>query len=218
LARTGRRPGDGGTRAAIVEAARAEFARTGYGGTGIRPIARAAGVDPALIYHYFKDKQAIFVAAMEIPFDPGGVVDTVLGLPKERVGEGFIRLLTTLWDNEATRAPFLALVRSAVSSEQAAAMLREFLSEALLSRIVAALGVPDADLRGTLAASQIAGLVMVRYVLKVEPLASLPTDQLVVAVAPNLQRYLTGDLGLGAGAPARAAGAPGPEGRPPRAG
>jgi AcrR family transcriptional regulator len=196
VARTGRRPGDGGTREAILEAARAEFARTGYGGTGIRPIARAAGVDPALIYHYFKDKQAIFVAAMRFPFNPAEAVETVLSLPRERVGEGFIRLLASLWDRKETRDPFLAIVRSAVSSEQAAAMLREFFTEALLERIAGALGTPNAALRATLAASQIAGLVMIRYVIKLEPLASLSTEDLVTAVAPTLQRYLTGDLGL----------------------
>jgi AcrR family transcriptional regulator len=196
LARTGRRPGDGGTREVILEAARAEFARTGYGGTGIRPIARAAGVDPALIYHYFKDKQAIFIAAMRFPFDPSQVVETVLSMPREEIGEALVRTLTFLWDHEQTRAPFLALVRSVVSSEQAATMLREFFTETLLERIAAALGTPDAALRATLVASQVAGLVVIRYVLKLEPLASVPSEDLVRAVAPNIQRYLTGDLGL----------------------
>jgi AcrR family transcriptional regulator len=195
LARTGRRRG-GGTREAILEAAKAEFARNGYGGTGIRPIARAAGVDPALIYHYFEDKQAIFAAAMSFPFNPADVVERALRLPRDRLGEGILRLLTTLWESEATRAPFIALIRSAVSSEQAAGMLREFLTEAMLSRVVQTLGQPDAALRATLAASQVAGLVMARYVLRLEPLASLPNEHVVAAVAPNLQRYLTGDLGL----------------------
>jgi hypothetical protein len=133
---------------------------------------------------------------MRFPFDPGELVETVLRLPPEQIGEGFIRLLTSLWDREVTRAPFLALVRTAFSSEQAAAMLREFFTEALLGRIVARLGLADAALRATLVASQVAGLVMVRYVLRLEPLASLPTEDLVTAVAPNLQRYLSGDLGL----------------------
>jgi AcrR family transcriptional regulator len=196
LARTGRRPGNGGTREAILDAARTEFARHGYGGTGIRPIARAAGVDPALIYHYFEDKQAIFVAALDFPFNPAEMIEAVLRLPREQAGESLIRTLTMLWDQEATRAPFLALVRSAVSSDQVAAMLREFFTEALIARVVEALGTPHAALRATLLGSQVTGLIMMRYIIKLEPLASLPTDQLVRAVAPNIQRYLAGDLGL----------------------
>lgn len=205
LARTGRRPGEGGTREAIIDAARAEFAEQGYGGTSIRKIARAAGVDPALIYHYFKDKQAIFVAAMNFPFNPTDLIESVLRLPEDQVGEGIIRLLATLWEAEPTRAPFLALVRSAVSSEQVAAMLREFFTEAMVARVIDTLGTPDAALRATLIGSQVAGLVMMRYILRLEPLASLPTEQLVRVVGPNFQRYFSGDLGL-------------PDGQPPRAG
>jgi AcrR family transcriptional regulator len=195
MPRTGRRPGRSGTRAAIVEAARGAFAQVGYDRVTIRRVAAAAGVDPALVHHYFGDKQGLFVAAMELPFDPDAMLAAVLDGDPERAGERIASLLLLLWDNSETRNPLLALVRSAVSNEQAARMLREYLAATLFTRVAKELGMPDAPLRASLVASQIIGLAIGRYVVRVEPLASAPRETLVPALAGTIQRYLTGDLG-----------------------
>jgi AcrR family transcriptional regulator len=197
MARTGRRRGDSGTRDAILVAARAAFGRQGWDGATIRGIAADAGVDPALVHHYFTNKQRLFVDAMELPFNPGEIVDRIVAVDRERIGEALVWLFVSAWGNEQGRASFLALIRSATSHAGAAEMLRQFVSEAVVARVADKLDVPDAELRPPLVGSQIIGLVFVRYVIKLEPLASLPDEQLVKAVAPTIQRYLTGDLGLG---------------------
>jgi AcrR family transcriptional regulator len=195
MARTGRRPGRSGTREAILEAARGAFAQVGYDRATIRDIAGAAGVDPALVHHYFSDKQGLFIAAMELPLDPERIVAAVTGGDPERSGERVASLLLLLWDNTETRNPLLALVRSAVSNENAARMLREFVAAAIFTRVARELGMADAPLRASLVASQIIGLAIGRYVVRIEPLASARREVLIAAVAPTIQRYLTGDLG-----------------------
>jgi AcrR family transcriptional regulator len=197
VARTGRRPAGSGTRDAILAAARAAFAEHGYEGATIRGIAERAGVDPALVLHYFKSKQRMFVAAMEFPFDPSEIVERVLSGDPERAGEQLIRFFLSVWDDEQARAPLFAMIRSAVSHEEAAEMLRQFITEALVARVASGLHVPHASLRPPLVGSQIVGLIFMRYIVKLEPLASLPADDVVAAIAPSVQRYLTGDLGLG---------------------
>jgi AcrR family transcriptional regulator len=196
VARTGRRPAGSGTREAILTAARAAFGEHGYERATIRGIAERAGVDPALVLHYFTNKQQMFVAAMEFPINPAVIVEQVIAAGPEQAGERLIRLFLGVWDDEQARAPLFAMIRSAVSHEQAAAMLRQFVTEALVSKVASGLGVPHATLRPPLVGSQIVGLVFMRYIVKLEPLASLPPDDVVAVVAPTLQRYLTGDLGL----------------------
>jgi AcrR family transcriptional regulator len=192
--RPGRRPAGSGTREAILAAARDAFMRNGYDGASIREIARGAGVDPALVHHYFGTKQGVFTAAMDFPIDPGMVIEQILAGPRDTVGERLVRLFLAVWESESARAPIVALIRSAASNEQAAAMLREFVSEALVARVAEALDVPDAHLRPALIGSQVIGLVFMRYVIKLEPLASADPERLVAALAPTVQRYLTGDL------------------------
>jgi hypothetical protein len=116
---------------------------------------------------------------------------------RDRIGERVVGLMLSVWDSRTDRSPLIALIRSAVTSEDAARMLREFLVSVLFVRLAEALRAPDAPLRASLAASQMMGLLIARYVLRVEPLASAPAAQLVAAIGPNVQRYLTGDLGLG---------------------
>ena len=195
MPRTGRRPGKSVTREAILEAARGVFARAGYDRATIRDIAAAAGVDPALVHHYFGNKEGLFVAAMALPFDPEMILAAITDGEVERTGERVAAQLLLLWDNTETRNPLLALVRSAVSNEQAARMLREYLAATLFTRVAKELGMPDAPLRASLVASQIIGLAIGRYVVRVEPLASAPRETLVPALAGTIQRYLTGDLG-----------------------
>lgn len=195
MARTGRRPGHSGTREAILAAARQSFTASGYDKASIRDIARRAGVDPALVHHYFGGKHELFSEAIEMPLDIAAVVSTIVQGERERIGERIAALLLSVWDNRLDRSPLIALVRSAVTSEDAARMLREFLVSVLFARIAEALDVDDAPLRASLAASQIMGLMIARYIVRVEPLASAPAPVVVAAVGPNLQRYLTGDLG-----------------------
>lgn len=192
----GRRPGSSGSREAILDAARDSFGRSGYDATSLRAIARSAGVDPALVHHFFGSKEQVFTAAMALPVDPARLIAEVLEPGPEQVGERLARRFLALWETPATRAPLLGLIRSAVSHEQAAALLRGFLTTVVLGRIAAALDRPDAELRATLCGSQLVGLAMVRYVVKVEPLASAHPETVIRLIAPTLQRYLTGDLDL----------------------
>ena len=187
----GRRAGGEDTRGAIIAAARTRFAADGYDKASLRAIARAASVDAALVHHYFDDKAALFAAAMDLPVNPREVVTRVLGGDPGRVGERLASNFFDAWDSPAGGEGIQALLRSAVSHDEAARMLREFFSRELFGRVAVGLGVPDADLRAALAASQMVGLAMMRYVLRLEPVASAPVDQLVAWIAPTLQRYLT---------------------------
>jgi AcrR family transcriptional regulator len=197
MARTGRRPGRSGTRDAILVAARESFTASGYDQASIRDIARRAGVDPALVHHYFGTKQELFAEAVELPVDLVAVVEAFVRGDRDRIGERIVGLMLSVWDSRTDRSPLIALIRSAVTSENAARMLREFMVSVLFVRLAEALRAPDAPLRASLAASQMMGLLIARYVVRVEPLASAPAAQLVAAIGPNIQRYLTGDLGLG---------------------
>jgi AcrR family transcriptional regulator len=194
MARTGRRPGVSGTREAILDAARRAFAEQGYQHATVRGVADLAGVDPALVHHYFKTKQGLFVAAVQLPVNPVEQLMAVLADDPEQAGERMVEVFLSIWDHAADQSPLLALVRSAVGDEHAAALLREFITEEVLGQISHRLGSPDARLRATLVGSQIIGLAMARYIVKVEPLASAPSAQVVAAIGPTLQRYLTGDL------------------------
>jgi AcrR family transcriptional regulator len=199
MARTGRRPGVSGTREAILGAARRAFAEHGYQHATIRGVADLAGVDPALVHHYFGTKQELFVAAVQLPVNPVEQLMAVLDEDPGQAGRRMVETFLSVWDHAATQNPLLALIRSAVGDEHAAAMLREFITEEVLGQIAHRLGGADAGLRATLVGSQIIGLAMARYIVKVEPLASAPPTQVVAAVGPTLQRYLTGDLAGPAG-------------------
>ncbi len=193
--RSGRRPGNQDTRQSILEAARAMFAERGFDRASIRAIATEAKVDPALVHHYFGTKDKLFLASMNSPIDPGELVPRALGGPREQAGERLVRMMLSVWDSPAGGAA-VALLRSAMSNEWMARLMREFVVTQVLRRAVAELGMrgEDAALRAALVATQVAGLAVVRYVLKVEPVASADPEQLVRAIGPNVQRYLTGDL------------------------
>ncbi|MFJ8225556.1 TetR/AcrR family transcriptional regulator [Streptomyces griseus] len=177
-------------RTRILAAARTEFAERGYDKTSIRGIARAAGVDGALVHHYFGTKDEVFAAAVEVTFEPALVVHTVLGGPPEGLGERLARFFLSVWEDPATRSPLLAILRSALTHEAAAKVLREFVLRRLLERIAAELDVPDAIFRAELAASHMIGIATLRYMIRAEPLASADPEEIVAMVAPALQRYL----------------------------
>jgi AcrR family transcriptional regulator len=195
VARTGRRPGNQDTREAILAAARTAFAERGMDGASIRLIAAGAGVDPALVHHYFGTKDQLFLAAMRAPIDPGEVIPQILAGGLDGIGERLIRTMLGVWDSPVGAAA-VALLRSAVSNEQIAAMLRQFVSDRILKRIIKELNLDPVEglLRTGLVATQVAGIIMMRYVIQVEPVASTDVDTLAVMVGPTIHRYLTAPL------------------------
>ena len=193
--RSGRRPGNQDTKQSILESARAVFAERGFDKASIRAIAGEAAVDPALVHHYFGTKEKLFLASMNSPVDPAEVVPKALAGPREQAGERLVALVLSVWDSPAGTAA-IALMRSAMSNEWTARLMREFVVTQVLRRAVAELGIDEkeAPTRAALVATQIGGLAVVRYVLKVEPVASQDPEILVRAIAPTVQRYLVGEI------------------------
>jgi AcrR family transcriptional regulator len=194
VARTGRRPGISGSREKILAAARSSFSRNGYDGATIRDIAASAQVDPALVRHYFGSKEHLFIEALQFPVDPVEFVPRLLAPGREGLGERLASFFLETWDGPAGR-PFLALVRSVTTSEDAAEMLRQFVSREIIGRIAASLELDRPELRAGLAGSQLIGLAMVRYVIKLEPIASADRTELAKAVGPSIQAYFDRPVG-----------------------
>jgi AcrR family transcriptional regulator len=194
--RVGRPPGPGNTREAVLDAARRAFAARGYQAASLRAIAADAGVDPGMVRHFFGSKAGLFQAAMDLPIDVEHVLPALLAEGLDGIGERLVRFFLSVFDSAADRSPFISLIRSAVSHDESARMFREFITEQLLGRVAAALDRPGAQLRASFVGSQMAGLVLLRYVIGVEPLASADPETVVAVVGPTVQRYLTGDLGV----------------------
>ncbi|MBO4258499.1 TetR/AcrR family transcriptional regulator [Streptomyces griseorubiginosus] len=193
--RRGRRPRteSADTRDRILTVAREEFSERGYDKTSVRGIAKAAGVDSALVHHYFGTKEQVFAAAIEVAFAPAlHAPEALADGPLDGVGERLTRFIFGVWENPTTRTPLLAILRSAVNNETAAAVFRRLVASQLLRRVAAQLDAPDAELRAELAAAQLVGCAMMRYVIKLEPLASADMEQVIARVAPVVQGHLTG--------------------------
>jgi AcrR family transcriptional regulator len=211
---SGRRAGGSGTAEAILAAAREQFGQHGYDRATIRGIAAGAGVDPALVHHFYGTKEALFAAAMRLPVTPGPLLTAALaeaGPPGESRGEHLVRVALALWETPDVRATMLALVRSAVTGEQAAAMLREFITAAILRQVASAAGLDtlpadEAEYRIGLVATQMLGLAMARYVIGLPAVVTASADDLAAAVGPVLDRYLAGAIPV-PGRPAAGAGA-----------
>lgn len=191
MARTGRRPGDTDTRGSILSAARAAFAEHGYHAATIRGIAGEAGVDPALVHHYFGTKEDLFGAAISLPLRPAEAAELALAGGMEAVGPNLTRLFFSIWENPASRDALLALLRGAFTTEQAAQSLREFFESALMERIADQIPSPDAGLRVALVAAHLVGVAVLRYVVGFEALRRATVDELVEAIGPRIQSYLT---------------------------
>jgi AcrR family transcriptional regulator len=191
--RRGRRPGGTDTRAELLDAARVEFAQRGYEGATVRVIADRAGVDPAMVNHWFGGKEALFSEALQLPVNPAEVMTAIMPGDPERLGERIVGQFLTIWD-QTGGGPMATILRSIASHDDAARMLREFIGNVMVKRVVAAVAPDRPDLRAGLVGSQLFGMGLVRYVLKLEPLASADHATVIGAVAPNLQRYLTGPL------------------------
>jgi AcrR family transcriptional regulator len=193
--RTGRRPGQvSGTREAILAAAERLFLERGYDNASMRAIGAAAGVDAALVTHFFGSKANLLAAAVRWPFDPDVEVPRLLAGGRDQVGRRVVRLFTRTWDDQKLRDPIITLLRAAATEPRAAELIDDVLRTRLMGPLLAALGSDRPDLRANLAASQLVGLGMARYILEFEPLASARSDRVVNWVAPAVQRYLVGEL------------------------
>jgi AcrR family transcriptional regulator len=193
--RRGRRPGGGDTKAALMAAARAEFGVNGYDGATVRAIARRAGVDPAMVNHWFGGKEGLFAeVVLKVPFNPRELIAGILSGDRDTLGERIIRTFLTNWDAQEGGV-FTALIRSVASHDQVAAAMRQFFIHHVFGQITSVLVSDDtAMLRANLVASQIIGLGLVRYVAHFEPIHKSEVETLVAAIGPTLQRYLTEPL------------------------
>lgn len=202
----GRRAGESRTREAILAAARRRFGEQGYDGATIRGIAADAGVNPALVHHFYGTKERLFAAAIRLPVVPSEIITAVLGAERDRLGDDFlprigeilVGTMLRFWDVADIRTAFLGLLRSAATTDQGVVMLREFVTSTIIAGLTQVAGLSDdaeGRYRATLVASQVVGLGFARYVLGLEPLAAATTEELVAAIGPTVQRYLTGDIG-----------------------
>jgi len=192
-ARRGRRPGAPDTRAGILAAARELFASSGYGGTSIRAVGAAAGVDAALVHHYFGTKDDLFLAALQLPIDPRAALLPVVEGGLEGAGDRLLRAFLGVWDDEQNQQSLLALVRG-LAEPSGQRLLRDGVLQMVFVPVGRGLGIDEPERRMALVASQMVGVVILRYLLRAEPLASMPADDLVAIYAPTLQRYLADPL------------------------
>ena len=192
--RPGRPPGTSDTRERILTSARNLFARNGIDKSSIRAIAKDAGVDPALVHHYFGTKTQLFAAAIHIPIDPMQVIGPLREVPVEQLGHTLPSILLALWDSEMGKG-FIAELRSLLAGNDVT-LIRSFLQEVITQEVGTRVDSPPGSgpIRIQFVASQLVGVVMARYILELDPFKSLPVDQIAETIAPNLQRYLTGDL------------------------
>ena len=184
----------GATRASILQAATEEFNHSGYEATSLRSIARRAKVDPALIHHYFQDKTALFLEVVHLPLNPGTAFAEALQGPEENYGENLVRTVLRIWSNPAVRPAATTLFRSVLSSKSALNLMRPFLQRELLRRISEPLQGADAEHRAAMAATQLVGMIIARYIIELEPVASAGEEQIVESIAPVIQWHLTGKL------------------------
>lgn len=191
--RTGRRTGPVDTRQDILVAARKLFGEHGYDATSLRAVAREADVDPALVHHYFDGKSDLFTTAFAVPFEPEVLVARVVDGPRDQIGARLIRLFLHVWGGPGAEH-LIGILRSAMTHDAAAAMLREFMTATILHGVAEALDVPEPRTRAALCAAHLVGLGVLREIIGFPALREVPDDELVAWIAPTLQRYLTGPL------------------------
>jgi AcrR family transcriptional regulator len=192
--RTGRRPGDSGSRQAIIDAARDAFVSHGYAGASMRGIARSAGVDPSLIVHFFGSKAALFGAVVQFPYDPGEALEGILAGGIDHVGHRLAQHFLDSWEDAEHRDPVLSLMQVAFADPTAAALVREFITVRVLVPLMEHINADRAELRAGLLASQICGFGIGRYVLAYDGLTKTPIDEVVSAFGWTLQMTCTGPL------------------------
>jgi len=188
--RRGRPPGTSDTRERILKSARNLFARNGIDNTSIRAVAADAGVDPALVHHYYGTKTQLFAAAIHIPIDPMAVIGPLREVPVERIGYVLPSILLPLWDSELGKG-FIATLRSILAGNESS-LIRSFLQEVIAAEVGSRVDNPPGS--GIIRVQFVASQLVARYILELEPFKSLPVEQIAETIAPNVQRYLTGDL------------------------
>jgi AcrR family transcriptional regulator len=189
MARAGRRPGPTQTKDAIVTAARAQFAERGYGATTIRSVAADAGVNPALVHHYFGTKDRLFLEVLQWPLDPIELVTDLLASgPCSRFPRRFTAAFIAAWRDPATGPALQAMARRAIGDPDSAALMRNLVENLLLPRVAQILGVPEANVAAAI--SHLLGLMLAATVLRVAPLATATDEELVELVSPAVARYL----------------------------
>jgi len=196
----GRRPGGEDTRAAIIAAARAEFAQRGYDGTSLRGVAREAGVDAKLVHHYFDGKTELFAEVLAFPADPSELIDRLVTVPRAELGEGLVRVFLSVWDNPIGQQRFAAMFAAAAANEEHARMVREFVGREIFVRLIERIsdGAESGDgdrtgsveLRAALGAAQLIGMGVLRYVVKMPALADATVEEIVAILGPALQEHL----------------------------
>jgi len=192
-ARRGRRPAGEDTRGLIEEAARGEFAEKGYDAATLRAVARRAGVDAALVHHYFEGKADLFAQAVVLTrVNPGHVVGALLEGPSDALGERLVRGFLAVWDDPGNGERLVAMLRAAQTNDDVAAVMRRVVTDDIVGQVTGHTGIDDARLRGGLAAAQLVGLATTRYLLRLEPVVTATPDEIARWLAPTLQRYLVG--------------------------
>ena len=189
----GRRPGAPDTRAQVLAAARTSFAEKGFRGTTIRAVAAAAGVDPALVHHYFGSKDDLFLAALQIPVDPREVLAPVVAEGPDGAGERLLHTFLSVWDDPAVQPGLVAMARSLVADD-GVTLLNEGFIPVVVGPVLAELVADRPDVRIPLVSSQVVGLIVTRYLLALPPMAEMPSEDVVARIGPVIQHYLTGDL------------------------
>lgn len=190
--RSGRRPGETETRRDLLRAARQQFAQHGYDGATLRAIARQAGVDTALIHYFFVSKSGLFSAAIVEAFNPDALIARIAVDGSDGMGDRLAEYYLGLWENPESGEPLMAIIRSAVTNAEARAILSDVVTQRLFKQVAHYLDADDAEVRMSFVGSQLVGVAMLRYILQVEPLASLDSDTVTRTLGATLQRYLTG--------------------------
>ncbi len=189
----GPKPAGTDTREAIVQAARRQFSDKGYQGTTLRSVGAAAGVDPRLVLHYFGTKQQLFVQSLELPTNPAVLLERLFAPGPGTLGERAAETIVAILEDEDSRRVMVSVIRAAASEPEAAELIRGVLTTTVLLPVAERVGGANPRLRATLAASQIVGLATARHVVGLEPLASASREQLVRAIAPVFDHYLSAD-------------------------
>jgi AcrR family transcriptional regulator len=178
----------------ILETARTLFRRHGYDGTTVRAVAAEAGVDPAMVFYFFGTKQGLFGAALDMSADLPPAIESIFTGGLDGIGERIVHTLLANMD-KSDRTPLAMLTRSAPTHDQSEALLREFIDREITGRLTALLDTPDAALRAGMVNVQLLGLTVARYIVRIEPIASASTDELVTRFGALVQRCLTGAVG-----------------------
>ena len=174
-------------RAAILDAAREQFAAHGFEGARMRAIARAAGVDPALVSYYFGSKSGLFMESLRLPVNPPDAIEALLADGTDDLGVRLVNRFVEVWDDPVTGGQLISVLRSASSQPE---LMRDFVERQIVPLLAGAIDGPKAELRATAVATQMVGLAMARYVLRIEPIASAPPHDIVTLIGPTVQRYV----------------------------